>query len=139
MGVEDILAQGLNISTLIHHQRVYIRDLGSDTAIAVTFNDLKELIKEFEIIHFDRFGFTSPETKLIVESIQVETVSKSTQTTLKQSTLGTKQISTLAERHAVMYGNKHDVCFYDRKQIPINLEINGHAIIIEKTMYLIHI
>ena len=131
-GVEDLSAQGLKISTLIHHQRVYIRYLGSDTAIAVTFNDLKELIKEFESIHFDRFGFTSPETKLIVESIQVETVSKSTQTTLKQSTLGTKQISTLAERHAVMSGNKHDVCFYDREQIPINFEINGPAIIIEQ-------
>jgi 5-oxoprolinase (ATP-hydrolysing) len=90
-GVEDLLVQGLDTSTLIYHKRVYIRYLGSDTAIAVTFNDLEELIKEFESIHFDRFGFASPEKKLLVESIQVETVSKSTQTTLKQSSLGTKK------------------------------------------------
>ena len=131
-GAEDLLAQGLNISTLAHHQRVYIRYLGSDTAIAVAFNDLKKLIKEFESIHSDRFGFISPEKKLIVESIQVETISKSSQTTLKTDTLNTKQLSKLAERQVVMAGNIHKVCFYDRQQIPINIEIIGPAIIIEQ-------
>ena len=131
-GIEDLLAQGLNISTLAHHQRVYIRYLGSDTTIAVAFNDLEKLIKEFENIHSDRFGFTSPEKKLIVESIQVETISKSSQTTLKTDTLNTKQLSKLAERQVVMAGNIHKVCFYDRQQIPINIEIIGPAIIIEQ-------
>ena len=131
-GAEDLLAQGLNISTLAHHQRVYIRYLGSDTTIAVAFNDLKKLIKEFESIHSDRFGFISPEKKLIVESIQVETISKSSQTTLKTDTLNTKQLSKLAERQVVMAGNIHKVCFYDRQQIPINIEIIGPAIIIEQ-------
>ena len=131
-GTEDLLAQGLNISTLAHHQRVYIRYLGSDTAIAVTFNDLEKLIKEFESIHSDRFGFISPEKKLIVESIQVETISKSSQTTLKNDTLNSKQLSKLAERQVVMAGNIHKVCFYDRQQIPINIEIIGPAIIIEQ-------
>ncbi len=56
-GAEDLLAQGLNISTLAHHQRV---------------------------------------------------------------------------RQVVMAGNIHKVCFYDRQQIPINIEIIGPAIIIEQ-------
>ncbi|MCY4644978.1 MAG: hydantoinase B/oxoprolinase family protein, partial [Bacteriovoracales bacterium] len=54
---------------------LHLRYLGHDTSLAVPFADISKMKIHFEHLHQMRFGFTSPNKDLIVESISVEVVS----------------------------------------------------------------
>ncbi|SVB17607.1 uncharacterized protein METZ01_LOCUS170461, partial [marine metagenome] len=71
-GKKEMTAQGLDADKLQYSRRVYLRYQGSDSALAIQFDDYSALKHSFEKIHKSRFSFISPEKKIIVESIQSE-------------------------------------------------------------------
>ncbi|WP_424946061.1 hydantoinase B/oxoprolinase family protein [Candidatus Spongiihabitans sp.] len=54
---------------------LHVRYQGSDTALIVAHGRLDEVITRFEQVHQMRFGFITKDKAMIVESIQVETIS----------------------------------------------------------------
>ena len=63
-GKKEMTAQGLDADKLQYSRRVYLRYQGSDSALAIQFDDYSALKHSFEKIHKSRFSFISPEKKI---------------------------------------------------------------------------
>ena len=129
----QLFEQGIQASSLKFHQRLHLRYLGSDSAIVVKFGTLEAIIRDFEGAHLTRFGFISKEKQLIVESIQLETVSQNTIHVQKYSAQRSENNRILTRQAIVMAGKKYDTAFYDRNQLAPGEAVDGPAIIIEDT------
>jgi len=127
----QLLEQGMQASSLKFHQRLHLRYLGSDSAIAVKFGTLEAITHDFESAHLTRFGFVSKEKQLIVESIQLEAVSQNTLHAHQYSAQHPTTNRKLTQQAIVMDGVKKDTAFYNRNQLAFGEVVKGPAIIIE--------
>ncbi len=115
----------------------FLRYVGSDTALEVTADDYLAVVAAFEDLHLTRFGFASPETPIVLESIQVEAIGRSS----LSETLAVKPPAipaspfgaphTLALHEASFEGQAVDTPFYDRADLVIGAAVNGPAIIVD--------
>ncbi len=131
-GKEELISQNLDKELFHYIKRVYLRYKDSDSALAVIFDDQKEMKLSFEDIHRARFGFISPEKKLIVESIQVEVSCQSKQFDLEETTQKSKTLS-LASKNVFIDSKAQKTIFYNRSDIALDDILFGPAIIIEST------
>ena len=69
---EEVAGQGVARDDIGLAQRVHLRYDGTDTAIAVDFGGLKEMVAAFEAGYRRRFSFLMPARPLIVEAVAVE-------------------------------------------------------------------
>ena len=129
----QLVEQGVNTSTLQYDCRVYLRYQGSDTSIPVSFASFRELVGEFERIHHTRFGFISQEKDLVVESIQVESISHD-EHTLRECTNDNHVVNqVLTSKTVVMGGEARTTNFYKRSELAIGSLVHGPGVIIEQT------
>ena len=129
----QLIEQGVNTSTLQYDCRVYLRYQGSDTSIPVSFASFRELVGEFERIHHTRFGFISQEKDLVVESIQVESISHD-EHTLRECTNDNHVVNqVLTSKTVVMGGEARTTNFYKRSELAIGSLVHGPGVIIEQT------
>ena len=132
-GEAQLGEQGVNTSTLQYHCRVHLRYQGSDTSIPVPFASLRELVGEFERIHHTRFGFTSQEKDLVVESIQVESISHDKLDLCECANNNHAANQALTSKTVVMAGEVRITNFYNRSELAIGGLVFGPAVIIEQT------
>ena len=129
----QLVEQGVNTATLQYDCRVYLRYQGSDTSIPVSFASFRELVGEFERIHHTRFGFISQEKDLVVESIQVESISHD-EHTLRECTNDNHVVNqVLTSKTVVMGGEARTTNFYKRSELAIGSLVHGPGVIIEQT------
>ena len=131
-GKEELISQNLDKELFHYIKRVYLRYKDSDSALAVIFDDPKEMKLSFEDIHRARFGFISPEKKLIIESIQVEVSCQSKQFDLEEITQKSKTLS-LASKNVFINSKTQKTIFYNRSDIALDDILFGPAIIVEST------
>ena len=81
-GTEKIARQGEDRENLNYRCLLHIRYQGSDTTLVTRQSTLNNVTSEFERLHKMRFGFTSPDKDMIVESIEVEVVSAAKPSTM---------------------------------------------------------
>ena len=55
-------------------RRAQLRYDGTDTALEVAFGSVRDMDAAFAAAHLQRFGFTSPETPIIIETIVLEAI-----------------------------------------------------------------
>ena len=67
-------AQGVPLRSVEVLARAQVRYAGTDTALEVEFGPVEAMRAAFEDQHRRRFGFISPETPLVVESLAAEAV-----------------------------------------------------------------
>jgi 5-oxoprolinase (ATP-hydrolysing) len=132
-GVNDMTAQGLEANKLSFARRVYLRYKGSDSALAVSFGGCDKLNYDFEVIHKARFGFTSPEKALIVESIQIEVSCENEKSNLVGHRMSPKVTTKAATLPVIIGGKEYDTPYYLRDDIASDDAIDGPAVIIEST------
>jgi 5-oxoprolinase (ATP-hydrolysing) len=136
-GKEDLLKQGATENQLEYSIKLHCHYEGSDTNLAVLFGDYDTLKSTFEAQHLQSFGFISNDKKIIVQSLEVESIAvnnppeitkeKNTNTELK----ATKHYPvTMAEKEVL-------TPFYERDTLPENTWLHGPAVIIETTSTLI--
>jgi 5-oxoprolinase (ATP-hydrolysing) len=129
--------QAIEASSLKYFYRLQIRYDGSDSALSIKFDSIDRIIIAFECAHQARFGFISKEKQLIVESIQVETVSKSELSVQNK----TRNINTthklLTKKQVVMNGKLQETAFYNRDQVATGIPLPGPAVIVENTSTII--
>lgn len=70
-------AQGAKTTTFNMRRDVLMRYDGSDTTLAIALSAPDAMSRTFHDLHFQRFGFHSPERALIVESITLEATAES--------------------------------------------------------------
>ncbi len=115
----------------------FLRYEGSDTALEVTADGCQPVMAAFEDLHRTRFGFASPETPIVLESIQVEAIARSgLSETLADQSAGRAPESAeepcpLARHRASFDGQTIDTAFFDRDDLGTGTALDGPAVIVD--------
>lgn len=70
--LQEMRAQG--VAEAATRPRLHLRYDGTDTALPVMYETPEQARADFEAAHLAQFGFTTPETPVIIESAEVEAV-----------------------------------------------------------------
>jgi len=129
-GTEYLQAQGIESSAQELRRRLSLRYQGSDTALlvpALTFDDVKTA---FETHHTARFGFTSPQTPIIIESLQLEAVGIAEP--LSVSEKNSQNEDPILGIFPTTMGDKTiNTPFLDRRNMVPGAPITGPAVLVE--------
>ena len=116
---------------------LFLRYEGSDTALEVTADDYQPVKTAFEGRHRARFGFASPDTPIVLESIQVEAIGRSG----LSDTLADLPADLPASppdtphpvaRHPASFGGQIlDTAFYDRDVLDPGTVLAGPVVIVD--------
>ena len=130
---DEVAGQGVTADRVEVRQRLHLRYDGTDTSLEVDFADAIAMADQFAEQHRQRYGFTMPEKRLIIETAAVEAVGVSdedvghSQPRIEASGI-TKSI---ADVHAHMAGALHPTPVFVREDLTRDAEIDGPAIISE--------
>jgi len=140
-GRRELEAQGVGEATIDVERRLSLRYAGSDTSLWVAADDAGDGRRRFEALHQARFGFTSPDTNLVIEAAQVEVVARSSDADsdgvghpADGPTTGPGVGAPPLGRHQVrMAGASAETPFHNRDQLRAGQPIDGPAVIVEET------
>ncbi len=132
---DEMLAQGVHRSRIKSEQKLHIRYEGSDTSLVVSSGDMATIRDNFETAHRQRFGFISPEKHLIVEAVGIEVIGTSEPVSLPLlETPETQTNPTAIADQSIFANGQSQACrFFDREALLPEQQIDGPAIIVEKT------
>lgn len=108
-----------------------LRYEATDMAISVPLDSPANLRTAFEKIHKDRFGFTSPEKNLIIESASVETEAKMPPPK-KNAHLQQKQHSARTKCSVYLNNAWQEIALWTSEELSASTVIQGPALIAEK-------
>jgi 5-oxoprolinase (ATP-hydrolysing) len=135
IGQAEISNQGIDSEQQQVRQQVYLRYAGTDAPLLVDFsNDVQTMKSQFEAIYQQRYGFTTIDRDLIVESAMVEAIG--VMPIPSESTLIAARTSPLLPRSITsIYTKDHwyEASVFDRSDLCAGDRIIGPAIIIEPT------
>lgn len=138
-GIDELEQQGEDCSNLTFKRMLHMRYQGSDTALLIPYATLAEARTQFELSHQMRFGFTSAEKDIIVESIEVEVICAALPSTAGPSTIVNKTNSATHNSHAeavrdcYMDNQWQSTPFYQRQSLACDEWIDGPAVILDPT------
>jgi len=136
-GIDELKEQGDSCVSLSFNRLLHLRYQGSDTALIVPCDALDQIKRRFEEVHQMRFGFVSPEKKMIVESIQVEVVSAARPSQIKSSVRHKGNDDVAAAPDAVVPCFMDDEWFdtpcFQRQSMYVGQPVNGPAIVLDPT------
>ena len=132
-GEAEMIVRGEPGEKLRHKRRLKIRYAGSDTALQVDFRTLDENRRAFEAQHRLRFGFASPEKGLIVESVEVETLSPAEPPALRGGAGVGGTLEPVARYPCRLGGEWRETPFHRRAALPVGEPVEGPAVILDPT------
>lgn len=117
--------------------QLHVRYEGSDTSFPIEYAPLEHIQSQFEKVHRMRFGFISPDKELIVESIQVEAMSKARSVVTNRKRIeppdSIQTVKPITERYCYMDGEWHKTPFFEREALFSGYTIQGPSVILEST------
>ena len=120
-------------------RRIHIRYQGSDFTLELDVNRHDNLRTAFETLHRQRFGFTLPETPLIIASVSVEVIT-ATSGEVKSHTASanhpTKAIKPVQIGFHTSDGLQ-EATLYERSTLSPDQSIKGPALIVEQTQTIV--
>jgi 5-oxoprolinase (ATP-hydrolysing) len=128
---ERIDAAGHRGAPITRTHRLALRYQGSDTALYAVSSPLDEVVADFESIHQARFGFVSPDTPIVVESMQVEAVRPGGRATPVGPGAGSDPA--LGLHDTIMAGKRWQTPFVDRDAMAVDDQLDGPAVIVESS------
>ena len=129
-GLADSVTSASDVELI---RRVAVRYAGSDTAMHVPAGDLQRVADAFAATHRARFGFVSPDKQLIIESVQVEGIARSS---AEATGLGSASISNgpgPTHFSTTMEGTTSDTLFVARAALEAGDPVVGPAVLLEPT------
>ena len=131
-GTASVAAQGVEPGRITTVRRLRVRYDGSDSPLTVPAGTRAEVMEAFEDVHRARYGFAAPETTVIVDSMQLETIGESE---LVDVSVGTPaEIAEPVATHDVwMAGRRRSTPFYRRAELAADQQVEGPAVVIEDT------
>jgi len=110
---------------------VRIKYNGSDSSIPVQLGSLALMVERFHALHQDQFGFTMPESELVVELIEVEAMGGGASAIeQKQAPVDTKP-DPIDRRVLYIDGQWQKASIYRRSQLAAGQQVSGPALVIE--------
>ncbi len=131
----EIENQGVSKDAISIVRKVHIRYDGTDTALMVDYQSAAEMAAAFEAAHRKRFGFVMSDHGLVIETLSVEAIGATDQTT---NVLSVEAVASDAPPHLeitefVSSNQSHQAPVFDREAMPPGSRVQGPAIIVEKT------
>ena len=129
----EVLSQGVADARIEEHRRAHLRYEGTDTAIAVDYGALPDMLRDFEMHYRQRYSFLMPERALVVEALSVEVTGSEVTPTppLPHQGGGSGTVRAAAQVRMFSGGAFHDAPLYRRESLPAGTPIAGPAIIAE--------
>ena len=128
MAKAEVMAQGAGRPRVL--ARAHLRYDGSHQALEVDFADAPAMQAAFEAAHQARFGFVSPERRVMFEVLAVEAIGEGA--TLPKAQVPKGQAAPVTTLRLWSDGWA-DVPLFDRAQLPEGATLSGPAIIREVT------
>lgn len=127
---DNLEAQGVGAGQHETHVTLRIKYAGTDTALAIAFDDFERAPNAFEKLHQQQFGFIEKDVDLIVEAVEAEAVAAIGDTSSTQA-----QAAPLRQAYppapAFMAGQPVEAQVVDRDAIAVGSHVSGPAIIVE--------
>jgi 5-oxoprolinase (ATP-hydrolysing) len=129
-----LLAQAVPVASVETLATLRVKYAGTDTPLVVPLTDEAGVQVAFETLHQRRFGFISPTTALVVETLSVEAVGHAdagAEPALGAARSGVAE--PLATVEVCMAGQVQSAPVFDREALALGTEVKGPAIIREAT------
>ncbi|PTS86260.1 hydantoinase/oxoprolinase family protein, partial [Caulobacter sp. HMWF009] len=129
-----LLAQGVPVASVEALATLRVKYAGTDTPLVVPLTDEAGVRATFETLHQRRFGFISPTTALVVETLSVEAVGHAdagAEPALGAARSG--EVEPLATVEVRMAGQVQSAPVFDREVLAVGTDVKGPAIIREAT------
>ena len=133
-----MLEQGVQEDSVAALFKVHMRYAGSDTQLAVDFEDNEALRAGFEEAHKKCFGFVIEGKAMVVEAVSVEIIGITER--VSDPVLETEINPAFSPVSAVQmysYGESHETPVFQREELKPGTCISGPAILIEKNTTII--
>ncbi len=126
----EVRAQG--VAQLTRVEKAYLRYDGSHQALEVAFGTAADMQVAFEVVHKQRFGFTSPERAIVFDMVSVEAIGETGEA---PKSLGAAGAPADAVATVAFYaeGASTDAPLYVRENLTEGATVTGPAIITEAT------
>ncbi|WP_419320911.1 hydantoinase B/oxoprolinase family protein [Caulobacter sp. ErkDOM-E] len=127
-------AQAVPVASVETLATLRVKYAGTDTPLVVPLADQAGVRAAFEEMHQRRFGFTSPTTALVVETLSVEAIGHSdagAAPDLGRGASGEAVALTMVDVR--MAGQARPTPVFDREALAVGAEVKGPAIIREAT------
>ncbi len=127
----ELLGQGVEPSRIRVLRRVHLKYEGTDTALAVAFGTLAEMVARFEEAYRHQYSFLMPGKALIVEAVSAEAIGASE--TVADAGAATAMAEAPPAEQVRMFtgGRWHDTPVYRRDELGAGRLVDGPAIIAE--------
>jgi len=127
-------AQAVPVASVETLAILRVKYAGTDTPLVVPLADEVGVRAAFEEMHQRRFGFTSPTTALVVETLSVEAIGHSDAGSAPDLGSGASGVSEpLTTVEVRMAGQARATPVFDREALAVGAEVKGPAIIREAT------
>lgn len=131
----EIHQQGINDDAIEVRRRMHMRYEGTDSSLLVDFAQREQVVAAFETVYRERYGFTMPEKRHIIEALSTEAIGKTEP--LEDPELwvmsADRPVAELARHPVYSTGALHETPIYTRQSMVAGNRIPGPAIIIEST------
>ncbi|MGR9108621.1 MAG: hydantoinase B/oxoprolinase family protein, partial [Gammaproteobacteria bacterium] len=131
---EELFEQSVGEDRIETIRKLHIRYQGTDTPLLVDYGSLACVTAAFEEAHRQRFGFSDPTKKRIIEALSVEMVGKHGVTQESREVPSSSGVPEALERIPLFSGDRFlEAPVYLRDDLSPGTRIEGPAIIIEPT------
>ena len=129
-GTQYLQNQGIESKAQELRRRLSLRYQGSDTALLVSAGTNSDVKAAFETNHAARFGFTSPQTPIIIESLQLEAVGLAEPLSVSE-TDSQDEDPLLGIFPTTMSNKTIDTPFLNRQNLATDTPVTGPAVLVE--------
>ncbi len=129
----DLVAQGVDDTTVYTRRRVHLRYEGTDSALLVDSDSLPAMVEQFETAYQQRYSFLMPSRELIVEAVSAEVMSAPHRADGAPQPRSAASPTPEATEQVRMFsaGQWHDTPVYRRGSLRPGTTVTGPAIIAE--------
>ncbi|HTH17192.1 MAG TPA: hydantoinase B/oxoprolinase family protein [Magnetospirillum sp.] len=129
----ELERQGVERADMAGTRKVFLKYLGSDTALEVEAADKDCLAEAFTIAHKARFGFVMEGRPLVIEAVGVEMAGGGEEVEEPERQHSTEPPQAAATVRLFTGGAWHEAPVFDRERLDPGQQVAGPAIIVEST------
>ena len=129
--VDELTAQGALPKAIRATAALHLRYEATEVALPVAIADLAAMQDAFATAHLQRFGFVSPEKRIVIALVEVEAEAKSEEPEIARRPQGQPNAAPAARTRFYSQGAWHDADIWNRDGLADGQPIHGPAVVVE--------
>lgn len=127
----ELIDQGIATDDIRTTATAHIKYAGTDTTLEIPLGNFDKMKTAFEALHKEQFGFNMPNTKLLIELLEIESAGGKSKDTEAKKSKSTSSLSPLRSSKFFSNGKWQDANIYKRSDLSPGHLIKSPAIIVE--------